>query len=211
MRVFEHVNTGNLKEFRDQKVELACVVTSVAKQISRRNGSEWGRITVEDFHGTATVLAFGEAWERHRDALAQDAALLIRGSVSGRERDEDAPPIFLDDVAPLAEIRKTDAIAVELRLSPDRGDADAISVATRALRASPGESPLFVRWLPAPRAAAEDGEAGAGGAEGRGANGNGASGERRFRSRTITVTPTEALLEELRGLFGVDHVRLVRT
>jgi hypothetical protein len=33
----------------------------------------------------------------------------------------------------------------------------------------------------------------------------------RFRSRSITVTPTESLLRELRQLFGSDRIRLVRT
>ncbi|HEX6940377.1 MAG TPA: DNA polymerase III subunit alpha [Longimicrobiales bacterium] len=205
VRVFEHVNSANLKEHRDQRVELACVVTAVSRQLSRRNGAEWGRITVEDFHGTATVLAFGESWERCRHLLVQDAAVVIRGSVSGRDRDEDDPPIFLDDAVPLAEIRKTDVIAVELRLAPGAGDADAIAAATRALRANPGESPLYVRWVPAPRPGA--GEPASNGGE-RGGNGG---GERRFRSRSIRVAPSETLVEELRALFGVDHVKLVRT
>jgi hypothetical protein len=33
----------------------------------------------------------------------------------------------------------------------------------------------------------------------------------RLRSRSITVTPTDALLRELRQLFGPDRIRLVRT
>ncbi|HEX7118679.1 MAG TPA: DNA polymerase III subunit alpha [Longimicrobiales bacterium] len=211
VRVFEHVHTGNLKDFRDQKVELACVVTSVSRQISRRNGNEWGRITVEDFHGTASVLAFGEAWERCRHLLVQDAAVVVWGSVSGRDRDEDDPPIFLDDVVPLADIRKTDAIAVEVRLSPGVAAADAVAAATRAFRASPGEAPLYVRWLPAAPAVGADGAAAQTNGADRGGNGRNGGGERRFRSRSITVTPSESLVEELRALFGVDHVRLVKT
>lgn len=226
VRLFEHVNTSTLKEHRDQKVELACVVTSVSRQISRRNGNEWGRVTVEDYHGTATVLVFGEAWERCRDLLVQDAAVVIWGSVSGRDRDEDDPPIFLDDVVPLAEIRNTDAVALELLLSANSGDFEAVEAATRALRSSPGEAPLYVCWLPS--SAADDSRHGRVATEGAdtngtghavterngsGRNGNGdrSTSGRRFRSRSITVTPSEALLEELRGLFGVDHVRLVRT
>ena len=51
LRVFESVNTSNLREHRDRKIELACVVTTVSRQISKRNGSEWARLTVEDFYG----------------------------------------------------------------------------------------------------------------------------------------------------------------
>jgi DNA polymerase-3 subunit alpha len=190
VRIFEHVNTATLKEYRDQKVELACVVTAVSRQISKKNGSEWGRLTVEDFHGTASVLAFGESWEQFHDLLVQDAPVLIRGSVSGRERDEDAPPIFLDDVVPLAQVRGSGSLALELHLATGAADADAVAAATRIFKAHPGRSPLFVRWK------SEDG--------------NGRGDVRRFRSRSLAVEPNSALLEELRALFGTPGVRLIK-
>ena len=62
--------------------------------------------------GTATVLAFGDVWDQYHDLLVQDAPVLIRGQVSGRDRDEDDPPIFLDSVVPLAQLRdRTRALA----------------------------------------------------------------------------------------------------
>jgi DNA polymerase III subunit alpha len=183
LAVFGQVSTAVLKQFRDQKVELACVVTAVSRQISKRNGSEWGRITVEDFAGTASVLAFGDIWEQYHDLLTQDSPVLIRGQVSGRDRDEDAPPIFLDSVVPLASVRTNGSLAVELALLPG-ADESALEAATAAFAANPGTSPLLVRWC----------------------NGE----EIRFRSRSIQLAPTEALLHELRELFGAEHVRLVR-
>jgi len=186
VRVFEEVNTGNLKRYRDQKVALACVITGVSRQISKRTGAEWARITVEDFYGTATVLAFGEAWEAARERLVQDAAVLVRGSVSGRDRDEDAPPIFLDEVIPLATLRASGALGIELILPPGgRVEPEAVTRATEALRANPGAAPLFVR---------QD-----------------TPGGSRLRSRSLAVEPSEALLRRLRELFGADRVRLVRT
>jgi DNA polymerase III subunit alpha len=184
MRVFGQVGTATLRQFRDQKVELPCVVTAVSRQISKRNGSEWGRITVEDFSGTATVLAFGEVWAQYHELLTQDRPVLIRGQVSGRDRDEDAPPIFLDSVVALASLRTNGALAVELVLEPAAGEA-ALQRASDAFRSHPGDSPLYVRWR---------------------------SGEDvRFRSRTLALSPSEPLLRELRELFGDDRVRLVRS
>ena len=43
MRAFDRVTTANLSEHAGQKVELACVVTSVTRQISRKDSSEWGQ------------------------------------------------------------------------------------------------------------------------------------------------------------------------
>jgi DNA polymerase III subunit alpha len=184
VRVYGQVTTQNLKQFRDQKVEIACVVTAVSRQISKKNGSEWGRITIEDFAGTASVLAFGDSWEQYHDLLTQDNAVLVRGAVSGRERDEDAPPIFLDSVVPLATLRNSGALAVEIAL-PTGAQADTLTAAARLFRDHGGASPLFVSWH------------------------NGESVQ--FRSRSVSITPDEALMESLRTLFGADRVRLVRS
>ena len=193
LRVYSRVNTANLAQHRDQQVELACVITGVSRQISKRNGSAWGRIMVEDFHGTATVLAFGDVWEQYHDVLTQDAVVLISGMVSGRDRDEDAPPIFLDSVVPLAKVRSSGSLAVELVLTAGAAaETDPIVAATEAFRAHPGKSPVYVEYTPA------------------NGNGNGGPGSYRFRSRSMKVTPSESLLEELRDLFGRERVRLVK-
>ena len=82
MRAFDDVNTANLKDHLGRPIDLACVVTKVQRQISRRDSSEWGKITVEDFHGTATVLAFKDNWQKYKETLQQDAVVLISGKVS---------------------------------------------------------------------------------------------------------------------------------
>lgn len=193
VRVFEGVNTANLVEYRDRKVELACVVTGVSRQISKKTGGEWGRLLIEDFHGTATVLAFGDAWESFHDLLVQDAPVLIRGSVSGRERDEDEPPIFLDDVVPLSALAGNGSLGVELQLTPGVGP-EAVGAATGLFQAHAGRSPLLVRWRPPL-------DNGAGSMDRNVAN---------FRSRSLNVDPNKVLLEELRALFGIEGVRLIR-
>jgi DNA polymerase III subunit alpha len=188
VRVFETVNTAALRQFRDQKVELACVVTAVSRQISKKNGAEWGRLTVEDFYGTASVLAFGDVWEQYHDLLTQDAAVLLRGTVSGRDRDEDDPPIFLDSAVALSQLRSGGSLAVEVTL-PAEAAADMVGQATHVLRQNPGVAPVYVTVTH---------------------GGNGSTETVRLRSRSITVTPNDALLEGLRELFGPERIRLIR-
>jgi DNA polymerase III subunit alpha len=139
VRVFEQVNTATLKQFRDQKVELACVVTGVSRQISKKNGSEWGRLTVEDFYGTASVLAFGDVWEQYHDLLTQDAPVLLRGSVSGsrprRGRAADLP----GQRAAAGQLRTSGTLAVEVALPP--GGAEAVVAGGAGVpRQNPGQS-----------------------------------------------------------------------
>jgi hypothetical protein len=55
-------------------------------------------------------------------------------------------------------------------------------------------------------------DASANGTEPVSTNGSAAAAESaRLKSKTVTVTPSHALLGDLRGLFGAEHVRLVRS
>jgi len=188
--LFERVNTANLREHRDQKVELACVVTEAARQISKKDGSEWGRITIEDYYGTATVLAFGESWARWKDVLKQDTPMLIRGAVSGRDRDEEDPPIFLDGAVPLAEVRESGEVGVCIELGSHGADAERIQRAKECFARHPGSGPLVVVWRNGGTGAEHDAP--------------------RLRSKTLRVTPHEELLRTLRDVLGEDRVRLIR-
>src|SRR5690606_14435413 len=138
-------------------------------------GSEFWRITVEDLAGTATVIASAKAWEAAGDVLVQDAAVLIRGTVS--ERDEESPPILLDDALPLAEVGAGGMLAVEVSLAPEPNAEEAITAAAGLLRANRGAAPLLVRWRRT-----------------KTAERNGGDEEILLRSRTLTVAPTPALL-----------------
>lgn len=146
VRLYGRVTTANLVEHRDRKVELACVITEVNSKVSRRGSSRYGRITVEDYHGTATILAFGDVWEENKERLQPDEAVLLRGGVSGRERDEDDPPIFLDEVVPLATLRTSGQLGLELNVAGGGTGEDVIRMATRVLREHSGPAPVFVRW-----------------------------------------------------------------
>ncbi|HEX5727318.1 MAG TPA: DNA polymerase III subunit alpha [Longimicrobiaceae bacterium] len=181
--------TATLKQQRDGKVELACVVTEAARQLSKKDGSEWGRITVEDFQGTATVLAFGESWAKYKDVLRQDAAVLVRGAVSNRERDEDDPPLFLDSAVPLEGVRESGEVGVCIELGTGAVEPAAVAAAQAALAAHPGEGPVLVVWR----------NGGEGGADAP-----------RLRSRTLKVAPRDELLFALRGVLGEERVRLHR-
>ena len=185
VRAFDRVTTANLKEYVGEKVELACVVTSVARQISRRDSSEWGKVVVEDFLGTATVLAFKDAWLAARETLGQDAVVLIRGLVSNRERDEDDPPIFLDGVEPLDALSASGRLAVQIELEFGAElPAEAFVRARSVLAGHAGPAPVELAL----------------------GNGEGA----RLRSRTLSADVTNGTLEELQAVFGRNRVRLVK-
>ncbi|HBD98145.1 MAG TPA: DNA polymerase III subunit alpha, partial [Gemmatimonadetes bacterium] len=189
VRAFEPVSSASLQEQLGQSVDLPCVVTSVTRQIARRDNSEWGKITVEDFHGTATVLAFRDVWQTYKEVLVQDAVVLLSGKVSGRERDEEDPPIFLDSARLLEQVTSAGELAVQIKLEL-RSDvaAQAFEQAKQVLVQHPGPSPVWVL------VGSDNGERAP-----------------RLRSRSLRVSPDGETLEALQKLFGRGNVRLVRT
>jgi len=188
VRAFEPVSSDTLAERAGQSVDLPCVVTSVARQISRRDNAEWGKITVEDFHGTATILAFRETWQTYKEVLQQDAVVLVSGKVSGNERDEEDPPVFLDAARLLEEVTAGGELAIQIELELDSDVVDiAFAEAKKVLTAHPGASPV---WL---RLGQDNGEAAP-----------------RLRSRSLLATPDGETVEALQKLFGRGNVRLVR-
>jgi len=188
VQAFGPANSANLAEFAGEEVELACVVTKIARQTSRRDNSEWGKITVEDFHGTATILAFRESWQRARDLLEQDATVLVRGKVSNRERDEEDPPVFLDEVEHLENVARSGRVAVTIRLEEGETlSGEEVAGARRIMRQHLGRAPLELRV------------------------GNGEAPRARLRSRSLTLDPTPGLLAELKELLGSRRIGLVRT
>jgi DNA polymerase-3 subunit alpha len=188
VRAFDGVNTANLKEYLGRPLELACVVAKVQRQISRRDNSEWGKITVEDFFGTATVLAFKDNWQKYKETLQQDAVVLISGRVSGRERDEEDPPIFLNEAVLLEGVPNSGQLALQIELPIGAElDDDVFAQAKEVLAAHPGTAPVELVL----------------------GSGNGVSAPV-LRSRTLRADPSRDTIEALQEMFGKARVRLVR-
>ncbi len=188
VRAFDLLNSSNLKDHAGQPVQLACVVTKVARQISRRDNSEWGKITVEDFHGTTTILAFKDNWQKYTEVLQQDVVVLISGKVSGRERDEEDPPIFLDEAVLLEGLANSGKLALQIELPIGAElDAHVFARAKEVLVAHPGTAPVELTL----------------------GSDNGTLSPL-LRSRTLKVDPSGEALGELQEMFGKARVRLVK-
>jgi DNA polymerase-3 subunit alpha len=188
VELFGSRTTATLGRWSDQKVRIAAVVTVVKRQISKKTGAEYARLTLEDFHGTAEALVFPEAWAKLNDVIRADRALLLSGGHSPRDRGEEQAPFIVEAAQPLDELKPSGAIAVALRLSPAAPPPPDATRAVAALCAAhPGPAPVLVKW--------EDGE------------GNGTG----LRSRSLKVDPADDLLAALRDVLGPDRVHLVRT
>lgn len=185
-RAFDDLGAKPLKDRTGSTVQIACVVTGVAPQVSRRDGTAWAKVSVETFDGAAGVLAFGEVWQQHREIVAPDAVLLIRGKVSDRERDEGDPPLFLDSAEPLAKVPGSGRLAVRIALPLGcRLDAAAFAKVRALLESRPGRDRVDVI------VGGGDGQAGT-----------------RFRSRSLRVTGGAETVQALNEMLDEGRATL---
>ena len=189
--LFASHTVSQLGKWTPEPISMGVVVTAIKRQISKRSGAEFARLTVEDFSGSSEVLVFPESWGLLADRVRSDVPVLMKGGYSKRDQDADSPTFIVESVTPFAELRLNGqvSIAIELALG-DTVTAEMMSD-VRALidaHATPhsGAPPLELGWN----------------------DGNGTRA--RLRSRSLRLAATQAALTDLRALLGNERVRLVR-
>ncbi len=95
-------------------------------------------MTLEDFHGTAEAIVFPDAWARLNQVVAVDAAMLLSGGHSARDRGEDAAPFIVESARPLADLEASGLLGVAIRWAAPRApDTDAARAAARVCEPTP--------------------------------------------------------------------------
>ena len=198
--LFATHTVSQLGGWTEGMMSLGIVVTAIKRQVSKRSGAEFARLTVEDFSGSSEVLVFPENWSVLSDRIRTDVPLLIRGGYSKRDQGAENPTFIIESVQRFEELRIAGQVTVAIQLSGigNRESGITNGGSTTALlpeimkdvravaEAHPGAAPLEIRW--------DDGQ----------------GTQARLRSRSIKLSATNAALTELRALLGSERVRLVR-
>ncbi len=186
--LFASHQVSQLGPWSSEPMALGVVITTIKKQVSKRSGSEFARLTVEDFSGSTEVLIFPEKWNAIGARIRSDIPVLIKGGYSKRDRDVETPTFIVESVTPFSEITVSGDVGIAITLG---GGAEVTREVLKDVRAvieahsaaGSGAPPLEVRWR----------------------DGNGGT---RLRSKSLRAS--KAALSELRALLGPDRVDLVR-
>lgn len=185
--LFASHTVSQLAEWTSEPVTIGVVVTAIRRQISKRDGSEYARLTVEDFSGSSEVLVFSEAWAAIGDRIQADVPLLLKGGYSRKDQQVENPTFIVNDVTRFAELRASGDLAVAIDLGSDLDLPSGVMEDVRErVEGHEGSAPLEVRWR-------ENGSV------------------VRFRSRSLAVAVSPSVLSDLRALLGADRVRLIRS
>ena len=185
--LFATHTVAKLGTWSEGSITLGVVVTAIKRQISKRSGAEFARLTVEDFSGSSEVLVFPEAWSVLSDRIRTDVPLLLKGGYSKRDQTEDNATFIVESMTRFEEIRASGQMAIAIDLAGGASMPPEVMDDVRAvIEAHHGSTPVELRW----------------------SDGNGSRA--RLRSRSLKLAATGAALTELRALLGQERVRLVR-
>lgn len=187
VELFSSRTTATLGQWSEQVVRVAGVITAVRRQLAKKSGKEYARLTLEDFHGTAEVLVFPDAWARLNQTLREDVAVLLTGGYSARDRDEERATMVVESARPLAEFRDAGAVGVALRWhAPSPPEPDLMRRAAALCANHPGPAPVYIEW----------------------SDGNGEAV--RLRARRLKVEPRDEVVHALKALLGAEAVHYVK-
>ncbi len=189
--LFATHTVSQLGTWNGDPIVMGVVVTAIKRQLSKRSGAEFARLTVEDFSGSSEVLVFPESWGMLADRVRTDVPVLMKGGYSKRDQDADSPTFIVESVTPFAELRLNGQVSIAIELALGDSLTAAVMGDVRAVidaHATPhtGAPPLELGWN----------------------DGNGTRA--RLKSRTLRLAATQAALTDLRALLGNERVRLVR-
>ena len=184
--IFATHTVADLGSWRQEQMTLSVVVTSIKRQMSKRTGSEFARLTIEDFSGSAEVLIFPEKWAVLNDQIRTDVPMLLRGAYARRDESADNPAFIVESATKLAEMRTNGNVTVAIDLAKGTYSGDVISDVRAIAETYPGSAPLEFRWS------------------------DGSGTQARLRSRSLTLAADGAALSALRNILGESSVRLQR-
>ena len=184
--IFATHTVADLGTWRLEQMTLSVVVTNVKRQISKKSGSEFARLTIEDFSGSAEVLIFPEKWATLSDQIRTDVPLLLKGAYSRRDETADNPAFIVESATKLAEMRTNGQVTVAIDLAKGGYSSDVMADVRAIAETYPGSAPLEFRWSD---------ETGV---------------QARLRSRSLTLAADGAALSALRNILGESSVRLQR-
>ena len=184
--IFATHSVSDLGQWRPEPMTLAVVVTNIKRQMSKKSGSEFARLTIEDFSGSCEVLIFPEKWATLNDQIRPDVPMLLKGAYSRRDEGADNPAFIVESAQKLAEMRTNGNVTVAIDLAKGAYSSDVLADVRAIAESYPGSAPLEFRWS------------------------DGTGSQARLRSRSLTLAADGAALNALRNILGESSVRLQR-
>jgi len=120
------------------------LIAAVQNGVSKKSGKPYSMVTLEDLAGSVQVLCMNENYEKYRELLKPNMAILVVGEVNtGDER----PKIFPQEIMPLEDAPKKFTKQVHLRLHTAHLKPEQLDTVRELVAAFPGKCPLLLCFM----------------------------------------------------------------
>ena len=138
-------NTTTLAQLPNRSLtRIGGLIGAVQNGVSKKSGKPYSMVTLEDLEGSVQILCMNENYDKYRDLLVMNKAILVIGEVNtGDER----PKIFPQEIMPLEDAPRKYTKQVHLRLHTAHLTPEHIDSVRELVGAHPGKCPLFLCFL----------------------------------------------------------------
>ena len=138
-------NTTALAQLPNRSLtRIGGLIAAVQNGVSKKSGKPYSMVTLEDLEGSVQVLCMNENYEKYRELLTLNKAILVIGEVNtGDER----PKIFPQEIMPLEDAPRKFTKQVHLRLHTAHVKPEHLEPMRELIAAHTGKCPLFLCFV----------------------------------------------------------------
>jgi len=138
-------NTARLAELPNRSLtRIGGLIAAVQNGVSKKSGKPYSMVTLEDLEGSVQVLCMNENYDRYRELLKPNRAILVVGEVN---TGDEKPKIFPQEILPLADAPKRFTKQVHLRLHTAHLQPEQLESVRELVAAHPGRCPLLLGFM----------------------------------------------------------------
>jgi DNA polymerase III subunit alpha len=138
-------NTAKLSELPNRSLtRIGGLIAAVQHGVSKKSGKAYAMVTLEDLEGSVQILCMNENYDKYRELLVENKAILVIGEVN---TGEDRPKIFPQEILPLEDAPKKYTKQVHLRLHTAHLKPEDFESVREIVAANPGKCPLLLCFM----------------------------------------------------------------
>jgi len=138
-------NTAKLAELPNRSLtRIGGLIAAVQNGVSKKSGKSYSMVTLEDLEGSVQILCLNENYDKYRELLTPNKAILVIGEVN---TGDDRPKIFPQEIMPLEDAPRRFTRQVHLRLHTAHLKPEQLESVRELVAAHPGKCPLLLCFM----------------------------------------------------------------
>jgi DNA polymerase-3 subunit alpha len=145
LETYALANTAKLAELPNRSLtRIGGLIAAVQNGVSKKSGKPYSMVTLEDLEGSVQVLCMNENYDRYRELLVPNKAILVVGEVNASD---EKPKIFPQEILPLEDAPRRYTRQVHLRLHTAHLKPEHLDAVRELVAAHPGKCPLLLCFM----------------------------------------------------------------